>query len=252
MSKHDDMSLVEHLTELRSRIFWVAIVLVVGMVAGFFCAKPLINFLRNMPPANGMQWAVFSPWDSLRLYMNFSFVVGVFITVPVAMYHAWAFVKPGLRKEEQNASLIYIPFAILLLLVGVAFSYFVVFPMAFHFSQGIAQNLGFAEVYGAAQYFSFMFTILVPLSISFELPIVVMFLTKLRLLNPIRLGKMRRYAYLALVILATIISPPDAISAIVIAVPLIALYEFSVLLSRVVYRKQLEKEAEWEKEYGKY
>jgi len=105
-------------------------------------------------------------------------------------------------------------------------------------------------MYGAAQYFTFMFNIILPLAIVFEMPIVVMFLTKIRLLNPKRLHKFRRYAYMLLVILATVITPPDAISAILVALPLIVLYEFSVFMSGFIYRKQLAKDAEWEREFG--
>jgi sec-independent protein translocase protein TatC len=95
-----------------------------------------------------------------------------------------------------------------------------------------------------------MFNILLPIALLFELPVVVMFLTRLRLVNPKRLRKLRRYAYMALVILSTIVTPPDAISAIIVAIPLILLYEISVLLSGVVYRKQLAKDRIWEAEYG--
>jgi len=251
MTTNEEMTLVEHLGELRKRIMWIVAVLVIGMVVGLICARPLIRFLKELPPANGISWNVFSPWDALRLYMNFGLAVGLLVTLPVALYHIWAFVKPGLRAAEQKASVVYIPAAFFLFLLGVAFGYFVVFPLAFYFTSSISKSLEINEMYGAAQYFAFMFNIILPLALLFELPIVVMFLTKIRLLNPKRLHKLRRYAYLLLVILATVITPPDAISAILVALPLILLYEFSVLLSGFVYRKQLRQDAEWEREYGK-
>ncbi len=250
MTVNEEMSLVDHLGELRKRIIWVLVVLVVGMVAGLILARPIIRYLKTMSPANEIGWNVFSPWDALRLYMNFGLVVGLLITLPVALYHLWAFLKPGLRAEEQKASIAYVPAAFLLFLLGLSFGYFVVFPMAFYFTSSISKSLEITEMYGAAQYFSFMFNIIIPLSIVFEMPIVVMFLTRLRLLNPKRLHKFRRYAYLLLVVLSTIITPPDAISAILVAIPLILLYEFSVFLSGIVYRKQLQKDAEWERQYG--
>lgn len=250
MTTNEEMSLVEHLGELRKRIMWVLAVLVVGMVGGLISAKPIIRYLKNIPPANGISWNVFSPWDALRLYMNFGLAVGILITLPVILYHIWAFVKPGLREAEQKASIIYIPYAFLLFLVGLSFGYWVVFPMAFYFTSSISHSLDITEMYGAAQYFTFMFNIILPLAITFEMPIVVMFLTKIRLLNPKRLHKFRRYAYMLLVILSTVITPPDAISAILVALPLIVLYEFSVFMSGFIYRKQLAKDAEWEREFG--
>ncbi|MBP1965175.1 twin-arginine translocase subunit TatC [Paenibacillus aceris] len=250
MSTNEEMSLVEHLGELRKRIMWILLVLVIGMVAGLISAKPIIRFLKNIPPADSISWNVFSPWDALRLYMNFGLAVGILITLPVTLYHIWAFVKPGLRETEQKASIIYIPYAFVLFLAGLSFGYWVVFPMAFYFTSSISKSLDITEMYGAAQYFTFMFNILLPLALVFEMPIVVMFLTKIRLLNPIRLHKFRRYAYMLLVILATVITPPDAISAILVALPLIVLYEFSVFMSRFIYRKQLLQDAEWEREFG--
>lgn len=250
MTTNEEMSLVEHLGELRKRIMWVLVVLVIGMVGGLICAKPIIRYLKNIPPADSIGWNVFSPWDALRLYMNFGLVVGILITLPVILYHIWAFVKPGLRESEQKASIIYIPYAFLLFLGGLSFGYWVVFPMAFYFTSSISQSLEITEMYGAAQYFTFMFNIILPLAIVFEMPIVVMFLTKIRLLNPKRLHKFRRYAYMLLVILSTVITPPDAISAILVALPLIVLYEFSIFMSRFIYRKQLAKDAEWEREFG--
>jgi sec-independent protein translocase protein TatC len=250
MSTNEEMTLVEHLGELRKRIMWVLVVLVVGMVGGLICAKPLIRYLKNIPPANGIGWNVFSPWDALRLYMNFGLAVGILITLPVILYHIWAFVKPGLREAEQKASIIYIPYAFLLFLAGLSFGYWVVFPMAFYFTSSISKSLEITEMYGAAQYFTFMFNIILPLAIVFEMPIVVMFLTKIRLLNPKRLHKFRRYAYMLLVILSTVITPPDAISAILVSLPLIVLYEFSVFMSGFIYRKQLVKDAQWEQEFG--
>ncbi|MFC0213254.1 twin-arginine translocase subunit TatC [Paenibacillus chartarius] len=246
----DQQTLVEHLQELRKRLIWVLIALVVGMCGGLFFAQRVILFLSKQPPAAGMELHAFSPWEPIRIYMNFGLLIGLLLVLPVALYHLWAFVKPGLRPIEQRATLMYIPGAVVLFLVGIAFAYFVVFPMAFFFGSGISTSVGITETYGMAQYFGFMFNIILPVSLIFELPIIVMFLTKIRILNPDRLVKLRRWAYMLLVIIAAIITPPDLLSAIIVFIPTILLYEFSVLLSRRVYRKQLEQDLAWEAEYG--
>ncbi|NHN34252.1 twin-arginine translocase subunit TatC [Paenibacillus agricola] len=250
MDNEEGMSLVEHLGELRKRIIWVLLVLVGGMVIGIIVAQPLITYLISIPPANAFSLKAFSPWDSIKIYMNFALVTGLIITLPFSLYQVWSFLKPGLREEEQKASLIFIPFAFLLFLIGLAFAYFVVFKMAFFFTSEISGRLNLEEMYGISQYFTFMFNIVLPISLIFELPIVIMFLTKLRILNPARLQKLRRYAYMLLVIIAAMITPPDLLSAVIVALPMILLYEFSVLLSGGVYRKQLIKDKEWEEEFG--
>jgi sec-independent protein translocase protein TatC len=233
------VDLVEHLGELRRRVMWVAAVLVLGMAGGIAVAKPAILFMQSVPPASGMSWHAFSPWDNLRLYLSFAFVIGFLVTLPVLLYHVWAFVSPGLRNRERKSALLYLPFAVLLYLGGLAFGLMVVFPFAFKFSTSLGASLNIEETFGAAQYFSFMFNIIIPLSLIFELPIVVMFLTKLRILNPTLLVKFRKISYMILVVLAAFITPPDAISMILVFIPMILLYEFSVYLSRFVYRKQL-------------
>jgi sec-independent protein translocase protein TatC len=250
MDTEEGMSLVEHLGELRKRIIWVILVLIAGMVVGIIVAQPLITYLKSIPPATGINWNAFSPWDPIRLYMNFALVTGLIVTLPYALYQIWSFLKPGLRVEEQRASLIFIPFAFLLFIIGLAFAYFIVFKMAFIFTTEISKSLEITETYGITQYFTFMFNILIPIALIFELPIVIMFLTRLRILNPKRLHKIRRYAYLILVIVAAMITPPDLISAIVVSLPMILLYEFSVILSGIIYRKQLLKDQTWEEEYG--
>lgn len=250
LTDQDQMTLVEHLQELRKRLIWILVALVAGMAIGLLFAKRVILFLTEQPPAKGMQLHAFSPWEPIRIYMNFGLLIGLLLVLPVALYHIWAFVKPGLRSVEQRATILYIPGATLLFLIGLAFGYFVVFPMAFMFGSGISKSVGITETYGMAQYFGFMFNILLPVSLVFELPVIVMFLTKLRLLNPQRLAKLRRYAYMVLVIVAAVITPPDALSAIIVFIPMILLYEFSVILSRIIYRKQVAQDLAWEAEFG--
>ncbi len=183
------------------------------------------------------------------MYMNFALATGLLITLPFTLLQIWGFLKPGLREVERKASLIFVPFAFLMFLIGLAFGYFVVFRMAFLFTTSIAQSLQLSETYGIAQYFSFMFNILIPIALVFELPIVVMFFDQDSSAEPEAAEKkVRRFAYLILVVVATMITPPDALSAIVVALPMIILYEFSVYLSSLIYRKQQLQDQAWEAE----
>lgn len=244
------MPLMEHLGELRKRIIWVLIVLGIGLVAGLGLANPAYEFMMQQEPVNSMNLHAFSLWDGIGMYMKFALVIALLLALPFTFYQIWAFVAPALGPKEQRATLRYVPFALIMFLVGLSFSYFVVFPMAFHFTSTVSQHLNLVETYGVIQYFSFMFNILIPISLLFELPLVIMFLTKLRILNPIRLRKMRKLSYFILIFIGVLITPPDFISDVLVAVPLILLFEFSVFLSSIVYRKQLRDQEEWEKEFG--
>lgn len=246
------MSVVDHLTELRRRIIYVLLVFGGGLIGGLFCAKPIYNYLIHADLAQGFVLHAFSFWDGIGMYMKIAMAVSLLLSVPFIVYQLWAFVSPGLRDEERSAALRYVPYVFVLFVLGIAFAYYVVFPLALSFTISITRSMGLVETYGIAQYFSFMFSLVLPLALLFELPLLVMFLTKLRILNPLRLRKMRRYAYFALVFIAVVITPPDFISDFLVMIPLLVLYEFSVFLSALVYRKQLAADAEAEARYSQH
>ena len=239
-----EMHLFDHIAELRRRLIQVLLVLVAGLVLGLFAADPVFDFLMSVEPANRLtDLHAFSLWDGIGIYMKIAFVVALLITVPFAFYQLWAFVRPGLKPRERKAALSYVPLAFAMLAVGLAFSCFVVFPLAFDFTTTVSRRLGLVETYGIVQYFSFMFSIIVPISLLFELPIVVMFLTRIGILNPSRLRKMRRYAWFGLIFLGVLVSPPDFISDVLVALPLILLYEFSVCMAETVHRRKRRRQA---------
>jgi len=246
----EEMSVVDHLTELRKRLIYVLVVFMLGLIGGLFCAQPIYNYLINADLAKGFVLHAFSFWDGIGMYMKIAVAVSLAVSVPFIVYQLWAFISPGLRQEERSAALRYVPYVFLLFLLGIAFSYYVIFPMALSFTISVTRSMGLEETYGIAQYFSFMFSLVLPVALLFELPLLVMFLTKLRILNPLRLRKIRRYAYFALVFIAVVITPPDFISDFLVTIPLLVLYEFSVFLSAFVYRKQLAADAEREARYS--
>lgn len=232
------MHWLEHIGELRRRLLYVLAVFVAGLVLGLLAADPVYDYLMSVEPASRLtDLHAFSLWDGIGMYMKIAFVVALLITFPFAFYQLWAFVSPGLRPRERRAALAYVPLAFAMLAAGFAFSYFVVFPLAFDFTTSVSRQLGLVETYGIVQYFSFMFNIIVPISLLFELPIVVMFLTRIGILNPLRLRKMRRYAYFGLIFLGVLVTPPDFISDMLVALPLILLYEFSVFMAQSVHRR---------------
>ncbi|MBE9912735.1 twin-arginine translocase subunit TatC [Paenibacillus donghaensis] len=235
----------EHLSELRKRLFWILAVFLASMITAMFFTDDVLHFLKSRPPASLVAWNAFSPFDGIKIYMYLSAALSMIVAVPFTLFQIWGFVKQGLRKDERKAALKYIPAAFVLIIVGFAFAYFVVFPMAFRFTTDMTKNLGLVETYGIAQYFSFLTNIVVPVSLAFELPVIVMFLTRLRILNPAKLVKIRKVSYMVLVFIACMISPPEFFSHISVSLPFIALYEISVLMSRVVYRKQRRLDTEY-------
>lgn len=248
--EQEQLSVVDHLTELRRRLIFTLLVFVVVLVVAFFVVKPIYHYLTvNVISGVQIELNAFSFWDGVGVYMQIAMMVALGITLPFILFQIWAFVSPGLKPKERKATLRYIPFVFICFLVGVAFGYFVVFPLAMTFTGSLNKELGLIETYGMADYFKFLINIVLPISLLFELPVVILFLTHIRILNPIKLRKMRRVAYFALVVISVMITPADFFSAFLVLVPLIVLYEFSVLLSSRVHRRQLAADAERKEKY---
>ncbi|WP_339324000.1 twin-arginine translocase subunit TatC [Paenibacillus sp. FSL W8-0194] len=223
---------VTHLTELRKRLIWVMLFFIVTLAAGLYVSPRVLMYIKNRPAAADIEWNVFSLTDGMFIYMKCGFLVAVFFTVPLALYHIWAFVRPGLTNDEAKKTFWFVPLAFVLFMIGIAFSFYVAFPMMVSFLSKMNQTVGAIETYGMDRYFSLMFSLVFPLALAFEMPAVVLFLTRLGILGPSQLKKARKYVYLALAVIGSMISPPDFVSHLSVTIPLILLFELSILVSR--------------------
>jgi sec-independent protein translocase protein TatC len=181
--------------------------------------------------------AILGPSDILWVYMILAAVVAIAGTIPMAAYQTWLFVRPALKESERKITLAYIPALFFLFILGIGFGYFVIFPMVFQFLISMSEDM-FTTFFTTEKYFMFLIHMTLPFGFLFELPVIIMFLTSIGVLNPYRLQKIRRYAYFVLILIAIFITPPDFLSDILVVIPLIFLYECSVLLSKVVYRRK--------------
>ncbi|GAE09558.1 twin-arginine translocation protein TatC [Paenibacillus sp. JCM 10914] len=153
MKYNDTMTVLEHIAELRKRILLVAAVFILSMIAGLIAAPYVLTLLKLHSPAFQVTWNVFSPWDGLRIYMSIGIVLSLLPTLPFALYQTWLFVNQGLSGREQKAALRFVPFSAICFIIGVAFAYFVVFPMSLAFTTGINSQMNLVETYGVSQYF---------------------------------------------------------------------------------------------------
>lgn len=229
------MNLIGHLDELRKRIIVTLIAFVLAFVLSFIFAKDIYQFL--VKDLDG-KLALLGPSDIIWIYMMISGVMAIAVTLPIAAYEVWQFVKPALSREEQKMTLMYIPGLFFLFCAGMAFGYFILFPLVLSFLTNLSGDL-FQTFFTAEKYFRFMLNLVVPLGFLFEMPALVMFLTRLGIINPHKLAKARKVAYFILIVISILITPPDFISDVLVIVPLLLLYELSISLSKLVYRKQL-------------
>ncbi|MFC4099930.1 twin-arginine translocase subunit TatC [Paenibacillus xanthanilyticus] len=244
MANPNELNLVGHLGEMRTRIIRTLAAFLVSMAAAFIYVRDIYDWLVR---GIDHKLVVLGPSDVLWVYLVISAVVAITVTLPVAAYQTWRFVQPALPPIANRTVYAFIPAISALFVAGISFGYFILFPMVLSFMEEMAGD-EFLAMYTAQKYFSFMIHMTVPFGLLFEMPAIVMFLTKIGILNPNRLAKARKVAYFALAIVAISITPPDIVSDILVIVPLFLLYEVSIAISKFVYRNQLRAQSDWQAE----
>jgi sec-independent protein translocase protein TatC len=245
------MSVYDHIGELRKRVIIIASFFFVSAIGGFFLAEPIIVYLQHTNEAEALQMNAFRITDPIKIFMQFSFLIAFIITFPVTLYQIWAFISPGLYERERKVTLSYIPISLFLFLSGLAFSYFILFPFVVKFMSNLADRLDINQVIGINEYFQFLFQLTLPFGILFQMPVIVMFLTRLGIITPAILVKIRKYAYFVLLVIGALITPPEIISHLMVTVPLLILYEISIIISRFGYKKVKLAEAKLNEELNK-
>lgn len=237
-----ELNLVDHLDELRKRLIISAVAFVAFFIVGFMYVEEIYSwFVRDLD----VKLIVLGPSDIVWIYFMIATLIAIAGTIPIIALQIWLFVKPALKPIERKISLSYIPALFILFIVGLAFGYFVIFPTVLNFLVELSGDM-LVTNFTADKYFRFIMNMTLPFGVLFELPVVVMFLTSLGVINPYVLTKIRKYAYFVLIVISVIISPPDFMSDVLVTIPLLVLYEISINLSKIVYRRKLKKEKEWE------
>ncbi|MFC0189511.1 twin-arginine translocase subunit TatC [Fictibacillus aquaticus] len=232
--KNQEMLFVEHLGELRKRILITLGAFLLFFCAGFYYVEEIYNWLvRDLDH----KLAILGPSDILWIYFVISGVAALAFTIPVAAHQTWMFVKPALGKREQRITLSYIPALFLLFLSGLSFGYFIVYPMVLQFLMKLSEG-HFEVFFTSEKYFSFVLNLTLPFGFLFEIPLIVMFLTSIGIINPEMLKKSRKIAYFGLILVSITITPPDFVSDFLVTIPLLLLYEVSISISRIMYKKK--------------
>ncbi len=232
-----ELTLIEHIEELRKRLLICAISFVLALIVSFYFAKPIIKYIQLSEQAEQLTLNAFNVGDPLTVYLEVTFIVALIITSPIILYQLWAFITPGLHETERKATLKYIPYAFLLFVVGLAFGYYILLPNVMNFMMQLSDDLDIQQTIGINEYFGFLFKLVVPFGVIFELPVVMLFLARLGILNPQLMVKFRKYAYFVLFVIAVLVAPPDIISYIMISIPLFILYEISIIIARIGFKK---------------
>jgi len=229
-----------HLDELRKRLIVCAIAVGAGFAISYIFSKQLFSFLilpltKVLPDESTL---IFTSLPEMFIaYIKVALIAGIILAVPVIFYELWMFVAPALYRREKGYVVPFVVFSTILFVVGSLFGYFVVFPYGFKFFIGFATE-DIQALPSVKQYFSFAIRLLLVFGLVFEMPVAVLFLTKIGLITPESMKKYRKFAILGSFVLSAILTPPDVATQLMMALPIIILYELSILISRGVYRKK--------------
>ena len=231
MAKEDSMTLLEHLDELRKRLTIIVIVNVLATILLFGKTNDIMTYLLAVNP--GLDLVYITPSELLAVYIKISFIIAIVICSPVTIYQIWAFIEKGLYKNEKIYIAITLVFGVMLFVIGVLFCYFLVLPTTLDFFIRIAIE-EVTSMISIDSYVSFVNTMLLSFGVVFELPVLVFLLTKLEILKPEFLKKNRGIIIVGIFVVAAFITPPDVISQIMLALPLMLLMEISILICTFV------------------
>lgn len=254
MTEETAQPLTHHLIELRQRLMWVFGAMIIGTALCFAFVEPLYGFLVT-PLADAM-----GEGDSQRLiytglteafftYIKVAFFAGIFITFPILLLQIWQFLAPGLYENEKNA---FLPFMIatpILFFLGGAVVYYVVLPMAWPFFLSFQTNAGETALpiqleARVSEYLDLIMTLIFAFGLCFQLPVLLTLMGKAGLVSADWLASKRKYALIITFIVAAFLTPPDVISQVLLAVPIMALYELSIVLIRHVSKPKTDGSAE--------
>lgn len=238
-----EMSFLDHLEELRWHIVKAAIGLVVAMaLCGFFVEFIVQKVLLAPLLAVGLKAQVLAPYGIVMLYIQAVLVCGLVLSMPNTLYWLWKFVAPGLMPAERRYVSGIVGSTSFFFFSGCAFGYFVLIPTALRFFAGFG-TANIALNIAVDRYIAFLLALVLGAGLVFELPMLTYFLAKLGIVSSDFMRTYRRHAYVAILLIAAVVTPtPDMVTQLLMATPMFVLYELSIFIAKLVYRKKEEKE----------
>ena len=247
------MPLIEHLIELRNRLLWSIGALVVGFVLCYLVAEEMYRFLVQpladlMEGQPGRRLIYTGLHEAFFTYLKVAFFGSVCLTFPIVAGQLWAFVAPGLYKHERRAFLPFLMATPVLFLMGASLVYYLIFPLAWKFfisfeQVGGAGTLAIVMEPKVNEYLSLVMKLIFAFGLSFQLPVVLMLMARAGMVSSKGLAAKRKYAVVVTFAAAALLTPPDVISQIGLGIPILLLYEISILGTKIVEKKRAEREA---------
>lgn len=231
-SEDGSMSLTEHLEELRSRIIKSLLSVVFGSCVAYFFLDDITKFLAA--PVGKLYYM--QPGEAFFTYLKIDIVAGFLIALPIIFFHIWRFFLPALTLAERAVLGVIVPMSVILFFTGLAFAFFMIMPTALKFFMGFSSD-DLQSMFSFQNYFDFVIFFSLPFGFVFELPLVIIILGKLGILTSEFLGKYRRIVFFLSFVIGALVTTPDVITQIAVAIPVMMLYEVGYLVVKYVLKK---------------
>ncbi|NLJ47877.1 MAG: twin-arginine translocase subunit TatC [Treponema sp.] len=228
------MPFLAHVAELRRRLLWSVAALGAATIASFSFTETLAEYL--MHPVDGLSFVYLSPPELFLAYVRIAVLSGLVISSPVILFQIWMFVRPGLLQKERRAILTGLFFGAFFFAAGAAFSFLVILPFTLRFFLQYATER-IEAVFSFGEYVGFVTSLVLSFGAAFELPVITAILAALGVVRGSTLAGARRYAVLLVFIVAAILTPPDVVSQVLLALPMLLLFEISVMVAKRIERK---------------
>jgi len=247
-SQTGEMPFLDHLEELRWRIIYSLGSLIIAVAVGFFiCMKfDIVGLLARpiLPLTHDGKLVYTHPGEGFTVILNAATTFGIVFASPVILFQIWSFLAPALHQHEKRVAIMVLISGVLLFIAGALLAFLVVVPLALPWLMGFA-GPSLIPLITAGEYFGFVFAMVLTFGLSFELPIVILALSALGIVTPQLLQKYRRHAIVAIIVIGAFLTPGDLVwTTLWLAVPLYLLYEISVAVSFVIYRRRERRRAQ--------
>lgn len=233
-----EMSFLDHLEELRWRLIYSAIGIVLGTIAAWIFIDFLIEEILLKPALdNNLDLQNLKPFGQLFLYVQVAIIGGIVLSIPNLFYQLWRFISPALRKKERKYIVTIVVFSSFCFIAGIIFAYLVMLPLTFAFAAQFGTE-AIKNEFAIDEYMSIIISVMLAAGLVFELPMLSFFLSKLGILTPRLMKKYRKHSIVFILIFAAFLTPGgDPVSQLVLGVPLVLLYEISIFISKLSQRK---------------
>lgn len=238
-SQDREMTLIEHLTELRARLIRSLIAVAIGFIITYSFSLKIFDILKK--PVGELVFL--SPTEAFFTRLKVSFFAGFLLALPYILLEIWGFVAIALKKNEKKYAVAFVISSLVFFALGGSFGFFVILPLGLKFLLGYGLP-GVTPMISVGKYVSFVIGVILVFGSVFEMPLLFFFLGKLGIVTPKFMSKNRPYIVLVIFTLAALLTPPDVVTQVLLALPMIVLYELSIVLVKIIFKKKEPKEGE--------